>query len=281
MVQFFDLTSRPSSTMKLVPFVPDAATLTLPRVRSYIDETGDRGHGPRSSPIFGMSAVMVDDAAEQDARLALRQLRADFHTPPGRPLSWKDDIKTHQERRAHAASVLAGVSGLRVVHVVVSKDRLAAGSYVDDVTLMYNVVAYSLLQRILWASRNWPGGARGVDVRFGHVKAHDHTDTHRYFQIKKGQDAPKTPFGLMTELAWVPATKYEMSQVADLYAGFLKAAFWPSIWGDVDGVHLVRTWPQIRKVNGCVMTLGMQARPDSNWAKGMPWWPCPGCTSTR
>ncbi|WP_225754687.1 DUF3800 domain-containing protein [Actinotalea sp. Marseille-Q4924] len=270
---------RLSSQIPLVEFPKVDWALKLPLLRAYVDETGDRGNGESASPIFGMSAVLVDDNAEKEARAALELLRADFGTPPSRPLSWKEDIKTNQDRRLRAASVLRAVPGLQVVHVVANKNQLYDGSYRDDVTRFYNVVAYATLQRILWAARHWRGGARQVQVNFGHVQHHDHTDTHRYFQIKRSQDAPGTPFDLMTDLRWIDAQRYEMSQVADVYAGFLKAAFWPSKWGDVDGAHLVSTWHQIRRSEECVVTLGLQARPDSAWAKGMPWWPCATCTS--
>lgn len=270
---------RLSSTIDVVPFAASDAVRALPQVRAFIDETGDRGHGGSSSPVFGMSAVVVDPKAEAEARGALRVLRADFKTPAGRPLSWKDDIRNNQERRAHAASVLAGAPGVKVIHVIADKSQLFDGSYRDDPTRFYNVVAYAVLQRVLWAAQRWPGGRRGVEVRFGHVRHHDHTDTHRYFQIKRSQDEPRTPFGLITHLGWVSADQYEMSQVADVYAGFLKSAFWPSAWGDVDGAHLVRTWHQIRASEQCVITLGLQARPNSQWAKRMPWWPCAECMS--
>lgn len=270
---------RHSATIEVVPFEATSRVLQLPRIRAYVDETGDRGHGPSSSPIFGMSAVLVDEKAELEARGAIDVLRADFGTPATRPLSWKEDIKTNHDRRAHAAEVLASAPGVRVIHVVASKAKLRDGSYRDHPTLFYNVVAYAALQRILWSANYWPGGSRGVEVRFGHVRNHDHTDTHRYFQIRQRIDAPRTPFHLMTHLGWVSADQFEMSQAADIYAGFLKSAFWPSQWGDVDGSHLVRTWHQIRNSEACVISLGLQAKPDSDWAKSMPWWPCPNCAS--
>jgi Protein of unknown function (DUF3800) len=216
---------RLSASVEVVPFRVATWAATLPLVRVYVDETGDRGlpHG-NASPIFGMSAVLVDEATEILACAALRQLRADFSTPSGRPLSWKADLKSH-DRRMHAASLLSAIPGLKVVHVVADKSQLRDGTYRDDVTLFYNVVAYATLQRVLWAARAWPGGARRTEIRFGHVRKHDHTDTHRYFQIKQSQDR-RVPLALISDLSWVNADRYEMSQAADVYAGFLKSAFW-------------------------------------------------------
>jgi len=38
------------------------------RVYAYVDETGDRGASPASSPIFGMSAVILDDVGVREMR---------------------------------------------------------------------------------------------------------------------------------------------------------------------------------------------------------------------
>lgn len=261
------------------PFHAANGVQRLPRLTAYIDETGDRGTlKGNASPIFGMSAVIVDNTAENAARAAMTRLRLDLGTPSNRPLSWKKDLKNH-DRRTHAAKILHAVLGLRVVYVLVDKARLPAGSYGDDVTLLYNVIAYETLRRVLWTARRWPEGHRGVDVRFGHVAHHDHLDTHRYFQIKKGDD-PSFDHQLITSLTWVNATQYEMSQVADVYGGFLKAAFWPNTFGDLEGSYLKRAWHQIRNSEDCVLTLGLQPRPDSTWAKAMEWWPCSDCRST-
>lgn len=266
--------SRLSSQIAVVPFPVHDSSLALPRLRAYVDETGDRGASPSSSPIFGMAAVLVDEPAERSARAVLGQLRSDFGTPASRPLSWKDDIKNNADRRNRAANLLAGISGLTVVYVVVSKRRLAEGSYRDDTTLFYNTTAFETLQRVLWAAQKGRDQIHQVEVRFGHVAKHDWTDTHRYFQIKRQQSSVNPPWALMTHLSWVSATQYEMSQIADIYGGFLKEAFWPNAWGEVDPSLLLKVWHQIRAVNGCVLTLGLMPRPANAWAWSLEWWPC-------
>lgn len=274
---FFKLVlERPSASMTKKPFEVFPQALQLPRLRSYIDETGDRGGGSGSSPVFGMASVIATDDGEASARATLRQLRTDFNTPAGRPMSWKADIRRDHSRAIHAAELLQAVEGLMVVYVVAKKDELDPGSYRDDITLLYNVTAYATLQRTLWAAQRFPGGSRHIEVRFGHVKKHDPTDTHNYFQIKRNMDASRVPFWLMTHLSWVGAEKYEMSQVADLYAGFMKAATWPNNFGRVEGAYLRAIWEQIRKVNGCPLSLGFMYRPRDDLARNSGWWPC-GC----
>jgi hypothetical protein len=267
---------RPSASGVVIPFQASLAATRLPRLAAYIDETGDRGRSPAASPVFGMAAVLVDPLAEAAARTALARLRRDFGTPASRLLSWKADIKKHSPRALHASRVLSEVDGLKVVYVVVDKARLAVGTYADDVTLFYNVTAYAVLQRILWAADWWPGGRRQVSIRFGHVSKHDSTDTLRYFRIRHGKGAT-VPFELVASLNWTAASQYEMSQVADLYGGFLKEAFWPDEFGNVNGAHIVRVWHQIHRSNVCAIHLGLMPRPQSQWAKDMPWFPCQEC----
>lgn len=271
---FLSAQARPSASIAVVPFAAAGPYASYPLLRAYIDETGDRGVlKGNASPIFGMAAVLVDDAGEKEARRVLHQLRADVHTPSSRPLSWKADLKNH-ERRKRAASLFAAIGqGIQVVYVMADKATLAPGTYRDDRTLFYNVIAYATLERILWASARWPSGPTQVQVRFGHVKDHDHTDTHRYFQIKQSQ-VSNVRFGHIAELSWVNARQYEMSQVADVYAGFLKAAFWPDDFGAVEGAYLCSVWDQIRQVNGCPISLGLQTKPVDSLARSAPWWPC-------
>lgn len=270
--------SRPSALMVPQPWPLDPSVSGLPLVRAYVDETGDRGKPGLSSPIFGMAGVVVTDHGERDARAALRQLRSDFSTPPGRPLSWKNDLDTH-ERRVHAAKVLAGVAGLTVVYVAADKAALRPATYRDDATVFYNVIAYETFKRIIWTSSRMPTGPHRVAVRFGHVAKHPNVDTLNYFLIKRREGADRVPYDLVTQLDWVNAGQFDMSQVADVYAGFLKAATWPNKWGDVEGAYLLQIWHQIRNSHQCVLTLGLQYRPDSQLIRKMPWWPCKNCTS--
>lgn len=97
------------------------------QVHVYVDETGDRGASPKSSPIFGMAAIVLDEAGVQGIRNAVGQLRLDFKVPPGSVLSWKEYVKTH-DRRRRAADVLAAVTGIKVCYVYTVKSHLRPGS---------------------------------------------------------------------------------------------------------------------------------------------------------
>lgn len=110
------------------------------RLWAYINETGDRGMGPKSSPIFGMAALLADVDGARNVRSAVDQLRSDFKVPHGRVMSWKQDAKNH-DRRRHAARTLAQLKHVKVCYVYAQKDALNAASYVSDAERFYNYVA--------------------------------------------------------------------------------------------------------------------------------------------
>lgn len=247
-------------------------------ISAYIDETGDRGTAANSSPIFGMAAIVVDDRAEAVARAALTKLRADFGTPAGRPLSWKDDVKRNADRAAHAARTLAALESFnaRVIYVCHDKGRSRAGTYSDDQKTFYNYVAYYTLERILRVADTWPGGPQDVHVRFGAVRGFDHTLTAEYFKIKRHYRPPQwpPPWRRMASCTWVQASQFSMSQVADLYAGFMKEGVWPNTFGFTEGAYMKKIWPQISCADGCAKNRGIKGMPDHDLFRRQDWWPC-------
>jgi hypothetical protein len=248
-----------------------------PRVHVYIDETGDRGGSADASPIFGMAAIVLDDDGVREARAAADQLRADFKVPADKVLSWKSAVKTH-DRRRRAAEILSDVSGLQVCYVYTVKAELRLGSYRDNPQRLYNYVAYKTYKASLWAARAWKGGSAEVWTRFGHVVGHDHRTTEAYIHREAARD-PRVPFGMEQGRRWVSADLYAESQVADLYAGFLKAALWPGgEFGYVEPSYLLRVWPQIVNSDQCAVPLGIMSMPSNDLIRRQPWFPCGGCT---
>ncbi|MDI2032101.1 DUF3800 domain-containing protein [Saccharopolyspora sp. TS4A08] len=248
-----------------------------PRVHAYIDETGDRGSSARSSPIFGMAAVVLDERGVGNVRRAISSLRQDFKVPGSAVMSWKHHLKTH-DRRRRAAEVLGAVEGLRVCYVYAIKDELWPGTYRDDPTRFYNYVAFQTYKSVLWAARDWKGNAR-VWTRFGHVKGHDHRATDAYIRREAGRDE-RVPFHFEQGLRWVDARTYAESQVADLYGGFLKAATWPSgEFNYVESAYLLKIWPQIRKRDSCAIPLGIRSMPRNELVRKNDWFPCVQCSN--
>lgn len=146
-------------------------------LRVYVDETGDRGVSGSSSPFFAFAAVLVADEDEPPTRAAVSKLRRDLRVPQGKQLHWKDHVKTFS-RRQHVTKTLTVVPGLMVVYVLVEKSAIpAAAAMRQDHAIFYNFAAGLILERVLLAAKYWPGGARRVVLRFGHVRGFDHQRT--------------------------------------------------------------------------------------------------------
>ncbi|HEV7648718.1 MAG TPA: DUF3800 domain-containing protein [Actinophytocola sp.] len=245
-------------------------------VYTYVDETGDRGQRPTSSPIFGMAAVLVDDHAAIALRLAVKQLRNDLQVPGNSVMSWKNHAKNH-DRRKRAAELLGAVDGLRVCYVYVVKSALRPDSYLSDPQRFYNYLAYKTYKSTLWAARNWKGSNVRVWTRFGHVRRHDHTTTASYI-AREAAAEPKVPHDLEQGIRWVSADRYLESQAADMYGGFLKSAVWPDgQFGYTEPSYLLSIWHQIRNSGDCVIPLGLMSMPDSSLVRQNAWFPCQRC----
>lgn len=242
----------------------------------YIDETGDRGSSDSSSPIFGMAALLVSEDGVEPLRAAIDTLRQAFGVPDDKHMSWKDHVKTH-DRRRKAAEVLGGVTGIKVCYVYATKNKLDTDSDKSDRVRFYNFVAKMTYFSLLWAARDWKGGRALVSTRFGHVRHHDHRVTEEYLTREAAKDS-RVPNHMEQDLRWVSAGQYPESQAADLFAGFLKAAIWPS--GEFDFTepsYLQTVWHLIRGSERCAIPLGMLSMPTNDIAGNADWLPCQNC----
>lgn len=277
--------ARLSARIEYEEFSPPEEVKKLPSLYVYVDETSDRGQyreGSQTSPIFGMAAVVVEAENEAEAQCVVESLRSEFRVPDRKPMSWKEHLKLH-ERRVHAALKLSGITGMRVIYGVVDKRCLKPGGLDADRVAFYNYLAYRLLRKVLFAAHHWEGGPRQVIIHFGSVRGHDDTDTHRYFQIKRAQ-CPEIPFELLSKIDWVSADRYKLSQAADLYGGFLKAALWPS--GEfkiLEPRFILEVWHQIYSTEHCPSDDGPRSCcPACRGLMMIPrghgfsreWWPC-------
>ncbi|MFB2596603.1 DUF3800 domain-containing protein [Herbiconiux sp. P17] len=243
---------------------------------AYIDETGDPGEmvKPKSSPVLGMAAVLVDEVSAPALREVVRQLRKDFGVQEGKVMSWKDHVRTH-DRRKHVAAVLASVRNIKVIYVYSDK-RLTVGKFTSERGLFYNYVALKMYKNILWAARNWKGN-EGVHTRFGHVRDMDHDATRAYFKRQEPVET-KVPFHLERGLKWVSSEQFLESQAADLFAGCLKEGIWPDTYGRTEGMYIQAVWPQIRtNPVGCVIPLGLMSMPQNDHVKRWDWYRCNHC----
>lgn len=246
------------------------------RLYAYIDETGDRGNSTKSSPIFGMAAVVVDDVGAENLRHAVTALRTDFGVPADTTMSWKAHVRTH-DRRRRAAELLGDVERLKVCYVYSVKKELRTGSYRDDRRRFYNYLAFTTYKSILWTARSWKGPTARIWTRFGHVRHHDHRAGARYLAGEAERD-PRVPSEMEQGLRWVSADRYLESQAADIYCGFLKSALWPQgEFGYVEPAYLLSVWHQIRNSENCVIPLGLMSMPRNELVRANPWFSCDVC----
>jgi hypothetical protein len=248
-----------------------------PLLRAYIDETGDRGHTARSSRFFAFAAVLVSDEDEDGLRAAMSRLRHDLKVPPGKALHWKDHVKTFS-RRQHVATVLSAVPEVRVAYVIVEKAAIPAGSGLHtDHVIFYNYAACLVMERILLAARDWPGGTREAVARFGHVKGFNHTTTKSYFRQKAAAPGWVPWNRLHGDVHFDDQAQWDGLQAADQYAGMLNVALNPDEFGGYEEAHLLRVRHQLRRDSGGrACGWGFKVLGDAASFTSLPWWPTTG-----
>lgn len=242
-------------------------------LRVYIDETGDRGVGPKASPFFAFSAVLVADEDEPHLMQAIRSLRQSFNIPPSKALHWNEHVKTFP-RRQHVATVLGSLTPVMVLHVAVEKAGIPSHAGMrNDHELFYNFAAGMVLERVLLAARDWPGGSRDALVRFAHVRGFKHETTRDYIEHRARTNDPHwVPWRRLHSLHFDGQANYLGLQAADQYVGMLWLAFRRDDFGGFEEHHFLQTAHQIRAVNGRRVNYGFKwlGRPETLAA--IPWW---------
>lgn len=244
-------------------------------VRAYVDETGDRGISASASPYFSFAAAMIADEQEAAMRAAMSQLRRDLKVPPGKALHWKDHVKVFA-RRQYVAKTLSQLGDIKIVYVIVEKAAIPAQAGMrHDQVIFYNFAAGIILERLLLAAGDWPGGARDVIVKFGHVRGFDHRTTCNYFKIKTRQGPHWVPWQLLRGApTFEDQAKWDGLQAADQYAGMLSAAVRPDRFGGYEPAHLLAIRHQIRRTAlGVSRNYGFKILGNEATFTSLPWWP--------
>jgi hypothetical protein len=247
-------------------------------VRAYVDETGDRGISASASPYFCFAAVLIADEQEAAMRAALSQLRRDLKVPPGKALHWKEHVKVYP-RRQYVAKTLSQLPGIQIVYVIVEKAAIPARAGMrHDQVIFYNFAAGMMLERLLLAAKCWPGGARGLVAKFGHVRGFDHRTTCDYFKIKTQRGPDWVPWRLLQgQPTFEDQAKWDGLQAADQYAGMLSAAVRPDRYGGYEAAHLFAIRHQIRRnAQGVSRNYGFKVLGNEATFTSLPWWPNQG-----
>jgi hypothetical protein len=237
--------------------------------RVYVDETGDRGWGGRSSPIFVTSAVIVRDGHDRDLLEALDGINAALKKPAGTVLHWTENVKGHSQRK-YVVRQLAALD-MTITSVIVFKSPSGSGAGVRDPALMYNYAVRRLLERVSWFVDDAGGIA---SVTFAHLRNFPYPRLRQYIAYLQLQ---------RTEIRWAAFTgtpkidqpsRIRPLQVADLAAGAHGSALRPDRYGAYEAGYLLELAPRIYvRGNANVMSYGFNIVGSPSHVKTYPWWP--------
>ncbi|MFD7201285.1 DUF3800 domain-containing protein [Streptomyces sp. NPDC059893] len=206
-----------------------AALGALPKLRVYVDETGDRG--ALGSPFFAMTALVVPDEEDWNVRVVAAGLRAMIHASRPEtmtPLHWVDHFKRkHPERRERAARTLSLMPSVKVIHVIVPKRNVVPTGGMTQGTRFYNYTTRLLLERVAYCAATWEGGPRLAIPYLGTVKGVDHTDTASYLTRVRNGLGGETWGVPWQYIKWPPkwtGTDRDGIQLAGIHAGILNVA---------------------------------------------------------
>jgi hypothetical protein len=248
-----------------------------PLVRAYVDETGDRGASAKSSHYFAMVAVMIADEDELPLRTAIGTCRQRLSVPPNKPLHWSEHVKRFP-RRQFVAGQLAAVPGVLLNFVVFEKAAIAGRTRLrTDQVAFYNHVAGLVLEGVLSAANEWPGGARDVVANFGHVRGFPHQETLAHFEKMRANPSAGMPWDLLRgKPRFVGTGQFDGLQAADQYAGMLRSALEPDEFGGFEHHHLLAVRHQIGRLEGDCWGHGLRVVATPGTMEAYPWWPLEG-----
>ena len=123
-------------------------------IEVYVDETGDRGFGPKSSPYFCFAACAFKHSDADHVVEAMKRLNGALGRNPGQPIHAVQHLKKH-DQLMEAVERLAGLRGLsKVFYVVLPKTSTPPTAYLrSSPDYVYNYLARILLERMSWLAR--------------------------------------------------------------------------------------------------------------------------------
>lgn len=256
--------SEPSKRFPTLGPVPK----TLYRV--FVDESGDRGWGGKSSDIFVLSAVIVRDADMPQLQAALADINSTLGKPPTTTLHWAENVKGHAQRKLVARTV--GGLPVTITNIVVMKRFLdPTTTRLSDATSMYNYAVRRLLERVSWMMQKRAGEAvltfahvrrfpyHKLDDYLARLRASDTTIRWSEFTGKPRIDQPNRAPGL---------------QVADLVAGCVWAALRPDRYGSYETAYLREIYRLLNVgPNRKITSYGMNIVGVDGCMDQYPWWP--------
>src|ERR1044071_7250113 len=117
-----------------------------PVYRVWIDETGDRGSTPASSPFFIVAAVVIRADRMSTVRIEKQLINRDLHRNVNTELHWSANLK-HHDKRMRACEGVAKPN-LRIVYACIEKASLTPG--LRHQNRLYNWPLRLVLERVSW-----------------------------------------------------------------------------------------------------------------------------------
>lgn len=237
-------------------------------LHAYIDESGQRGHGEKSSPHFLMSAAVVRDTNLAAVPLRLDHLRKDLKRNEGDYLSWKN-FRSHADR-THIAKSLGGLRWLRTVSVVACKRHLDPSGMNESQMYLYQL--RFLLERLSWLAKSQ---GEQLSYTLAHIRRFKLEDLREYEHKLQSLD---------TSIDWhfIDARggridqpqRLQPLQLADLVTSATAAAFNPDRYGNTEQSYLRHLSGRIYRGNGsgAVEKYGLKMHPWTQTTKAAyPW----------
>jgi hypothetical protein len=176
----------------------------------FIDDSGDPGLGPNSSPVFVIALVIFDDTlVAEETALAIKKLRRELHFP--------DDVefKFHKSRLPVKRRFLEAVVHypFRIRAIVVEKDKIRSKFTGTDKETFFNHIVLTVLQQT-------KGTVRHAKLRFD---KRGERRIRNELRAYLSQALDNTAKNIFTDLKFVDSKRDNLVQLADMVAGSIAA----------------------------------------------------------
>jgi Protein of unknown function (DUF3800) len=240
--------------------------------RVWIDETGDRGNSPTSSPFFGFAAAIIraewmDQLQRGKAEINRQLERASTHE-----LHWSKNLKDHEKR--HTAAEEVGKLPLRFSYAVIEKASLPPGAHMgSNKDALYNYAMRLLLERVSWLVDEANGEAT---ITLASVSGLPARVPRAYIELlRRGGRTNQVRWNAIHPKIEVRhASTRDGLQVADIAAGALDRAIRPHQRPPhrMEPAYLMLIASRIYvRTAGKIASYGLKALPRDLWAR-FPWW---------
>lgn len=244
-------------------------------IRAYVDETGDRGTKPASSPYFAFAAVICRDTNRQMLLDELDRLVDDMGMAAGTVLHWAQNIKYHGQRKV--ATQRLGALPIRLIYVAVPKTSL--GGYLQSSTEgYYNYLARIVVERVALFTRSRARAEKvsiNAKVTFGRVKGFPPSVLQDYLQkVRAWDDCAHWEAYLTKQVDVRGQAEERLLQWADIAAGAFDSAARPDRFGNHEPTYLTALASRVdRSPEGKTLGWGIKTLGSYDWLKSTPDWP--------